>query len=213
MKKFLLLIVLLFILNIISAQKTAAVTYSNSYTFIDSLGKRKMKSEICKDFYFADAHREVKLLKQLVEKKIAFDDYQKGNYQHHTMLFDYDSVASYSISTFKKENAALFRKNLSDSTKWQIVDSTTVILKYVTQIAVRTDETGRLHRVFFTNALSDYKIKLGNIEVPGFVLRYEIERKIFKGVGIEAITASNIDFYEEVIRFPQGYPIKKSYWK
>lgn len=80
---------------------------------------------------------------------------------------------------------------------------------YATKIAVKTDSAGSIHRVYFSADLPEYKLKLGNIEIPGFVLRYEKETLLLKGKGIDVTTAVDIDFYEGFLGFPNEYPIRK----
>ncbi len=188
-------------------QKTAAVTFTHTYNFTDSLGRKSYGGGNEKDFLFADSHREIRLNKVFLEKKVEWNSYCQEKFRNQTIVYDYDSVAVFTISNYDKSKERLFKKNLVDSSLWQVSNANFKILKYDTKIATRTDSEGKIHRIYFTTALPDYKLKLGNTTIPGFVLRYEVERHFFKGVGLDIMTATDIDFYEGVIGFPSKYRI------
>ena len=190
-----------------TGQKVAAVSFASRYTFIDSTGATKTSGINKIEYRFADAHKEVNMFKLFAKKKKEFDTYQKASFNHHTMIYDYDSAASYSVSNYKKDVERLYKNLLNDSIKWQINDTNVTILGHKTKLATSSDSAGRLYRVYYTDNLNEFKIRYGQLGIPGFVLRYEVERSILKGRGIDIATATDIDFYDGPLLFPNNYSI------
>ena len=207
MKHSFITVILMCTVYIGAAQKVAAVSFANQYTFIDSTGKVKTNAVNSIEYNFADAKREVQLIKFFEKKKVEFNAYQKGNFKHHTMIFDHDSTASYSVSNYNNAKKQLYKRSLIKDNKWQISNSDVIILGYKTKVATTRDLSGKLYRVYYTDELTDFKIRYGQYGIPGFVLRYEVERSIFKGRGIDVATATNIDIYDGTLTFPNDYQI------
>lgn len=189
------------------AQKTAAVTFTHTYNFTDSLGRKSFGGGNEKDLLFADNHREIRINKAYLEKKVEWNSYCQEKFRNQTIVYDYDSVAIFTISNYDKTKERLYKKNLVDSSRWQVSDTSLRILKYNTKLATRKDAEGKIYRIYFTTALPNHKLRLGNTTIPGFVLKYEVERHFFKGIGLDIMTATDIDFYEEAIGFPSKYEI------
>lgn len=190
-----------------TAQKIAAVTFSTTMIFTDSVGKKFNMGQEMKDFYYADSHRQLSIPNGGFGKANTFKRFQKGKFVHHTSLFDFDSAALYSIAFYKTPNKSVFKMKIDETVIWNMLDTSIIVLGYKTKIATKIDKEGTTHRVYYTNELADFKIRSNYYEIPGFVLKYEREAKVLKGSALDIVLATDIDFYEGRIELPNQYPI------
>lgn len=188
------------------AQKTAAVSFITKSYFIDSTGKNYDLGDSGRMFYYADSHRQVQSMNGGLGRKREFDQFQKGKLQHHDSFTDFDSSAVYDYRSYKTKDKGLYKRLISPR-NWLMTDSFSVINGYKVQMATFIDIQERLHKVFFTSELADYKIRYLASESPGFVIRYEIYMRVRKGMEISITTATDIEFYDEAVRFPEKYAI------
>ncbi len=202
------LILLFFTNSVLYAQNIVGVSFVNTYTFIDSSGNKTEGGETMRNITFADSHREIILVKELNKKEMMLKRYQRGKFRHHTMIYDYDSLAIYELANYEKATTGLHKRDFVTHNDWKIEESNKAILGYKTKLASRVEVNGNIHRIYFTTDLSQYKLRFGKVEMPGFVLRTEQESELGNGTGINVFEAKSIDFYEGNLRFPDTYQIK-----